>query len=194
MFLRSCGPRCAKVHLLPVFDLTQVCRQTPDQCVAIASMHALQPPHWPDCSNNHGSLLHCAIHHASLHPGTMLARPRSVPVNELLAAPACVPQCMALYSNMLGCSLSISRIHPAECVTCFAGSLRCTPWQLWAREGPMGAGLPSFLHSGGGCLEPSILQPAMLRQRDMFVGHAFLACTLTQTWVRVLPELTRTHV
>ena len=27
MFLRSCGPRCAKVHLLPVFDLTQV-RQT----------------------------------------------------------------------------------------------------------------------------------------------------------------------
>jgi hypothetical protein len=24
MFLRSCGPRCAKVRMLPVFDLTQV--------------------------------------------------------------------------------------------------------------------------------------------------------------------------
>ncbi len=24
MFLRSCGPKCAKVRLLPVFDLTQV--------------------------------------------------------------------------------------------------------------------------------------------------------------------------
>lgn len=24
MFLRSCGPKCAKVRMLPVFDLTQV--------------------------------------------------------------------------------------------------------------------------------------------------------------------------
>ena len=43
MFLRSCGPRCAKVHLLPVFDLTQVCRQSPSRLPTTASVHTLQP-------------------------------------------------------------------------------------------------------------------------------------------------------
>ena len=41
MFLRSCGPKCAKVRLLPVFDLTQVssCRDLLPVCAhAIAAM------------------------------------------------------------------------------------------------------------------------------------------------------------
>ena len=41
MFLRSCGPRCAKVHLLPVFDLTQVCWQSPCQTPDVALVRAL---------------------------------------------------------------------------------------------------------------------------------------------------------
>ena len=46
--------------------------------------------------------------------GTRLARLRLAPVNQLLAAPACVPQCRALFSDTLGCSLSIGRIHLAD--------------------------------------------------------------------------------
>lgn len=47
MFLRSCGPKCAKVRLLPVFDLTQVssCRDLLPVCAR--EPHAWVQQHMP---------------------------------------------------------------------------------------------------------------------------------------------------
>ena len=48
MFLRSCGPKCAKVRLLPVFDLTQVSSGTAlltIYCPQALSLVFLAAPH-----------------------------------------------------------------------------------------------------------------------------------------------------
>ena len=61
MFLRSCGPRCARVHLLPVFDLTQVCHESPYRLPAVAAVHHLQAAPWQQLNISLGSPLRSAL-------------------------------------------------------------------------------------------------------------------------------------
>lgn len=49
MFLRSCGPRCSKIGLLPVFDLTQV-SCSPSEGLHIVSTVSLVLPNDETCA------------------------------------------------------------------------------------------------------------------------------------------------